>query len=381
MMNMVYFDNAATTKVDRNVGELLGEIFINDFGNASSTHALGARYKEMFLNARNNIANYLNCPSENILFTSGATESNNTAIANIINKATDKKRRVVVSPIEHPSVLEPIKRYQSTNAIELDYLCVDSSCKIDLDDMIAKMGDDVLAVIVMAVNNETGAIQPISDISNICKKHRAVFHCDFVQALGKIPFLPDSVDFASFSAHKIYGPKGIGLLYVKNPQLFHPYIFGGGQQSNYRSGTEPVELIVALELTFKNLYQCNVANNQHIKSLKACLMDRFKDCPDIRVNSSPDAVPHIISISINGVRSDSMSLIFQQKGVMVSQGSACSSNHDEKILSHVLLAMGLPDDRIRSSFRVSFGKYNTFDEVGYLADVIEEAVGKYKVRW
>lgn len=377
---MIYLDNAATTKTDKEIGYFIGKLFMNSYGNASSSHLIGMNYKNLFLKARKNIADYMNCKPENIIFTSGATESNNTAIKNIVDKAARGKRRLLVSEVEHPSVLEPVKRYQAEGKIDVEYIPVNKDCCVCLEYLKKRMGNDVAGVVVMAVNNEMGSIQPVKEIAELCRFYNAAFHCDYVQAFGKIPFYPECVDFASFSAHKIYGPKGIGILYVKKPEEFCPLIYGGGQQGNKRSGTEPVELILALEMTVKNLFEHMEDNNNHIYRLKKRLLEGLRDSDKVSINSPDNAVPHIVNLSISGIRSDVISLIFEQKGIMVSQGSACSSNHGEKILSHVLMAMGFPEERIRSSFRISFGKYNTVEEIDYVVSVITEAIEKYSIR-
>ncbi|MDR1639008.1 MAG: cysteine desulfurase [Clostridiales bacterium] len=376
---MYYFDSAATTKVDRDVGKLLGDLFANSFGNASSSHRLGEATKAEFAKAKEEIANCLGCGTGSIIFTSGATESNNTAVANIAGLAGPGKKRVIVSPIEHPSILEPLRHYEKLGAIDLDFLRVGQDCVVSVEELESKMGEDVAAVVVMAVNNETGAIQPVEEISKTCRQNGVAFHCDFVQGFGKIKFSPENYNFASFSAHKVYGPKGIGMLYVKNPEEFKPLMFGGGQQGGFRCGTEPVELIRALALTVTSLYRESEANNQYIKMLRGYMLDKLSDCPEVESNLPQGGVPHILNISVKGVRSDALALVFYQNDIMLSQGSACSSNHEEKSLSPVLLAMGLPEEKIRSSFRISFSKTNTIRDIEFVVDTIKNAVNKYKV--
>lgn len=378
---MIYLDNAATTKVDPEVSALLSDLFVHHYGNASSSHKLGVKYKNIWEKAKLQVASLLACKPENIIFTSGATESNNTFFYNIALQSTPDKRKVLVSPIEHPSVLEVAKSYQDRGMLDIELLAVNENGWVDVQDLRNRIDRSVAAVLVMAVNNETGVLQPVEEISKICREHHVHFHCDFVQALGRVVFCEALFDSASFSAHKVYGPKGIGALYIRSLDRFHPFVAGGGQQANLRSGTEPVELIAGFGLACEKLKHGFAEYNRHMRGLKECMLENIRDIPEIALNASQNTVPHIINLSIDGIRSDSLALIFEQNDVLISQGSACSSNQGHKKLSHVLTAMGLPEKKIRSSFRISFGQENTLEEVDFVCKLIKTSLEKYKVRW
>ncbi|MCL2425150.1 MAG: cysteine desulfurase [Oscillospiraceae bacterium] len=379
MMRMIYFDNAATTEADKDVRLAMTEVMVNHFGNASSLHAMGISSKKLLDNAKEQIVQLLNCNSGDVLFTSGATESNNAAIFNVSMRATVGKRRILVSPIEHPSVLETVSMYEKRGLFEVEMLAVRSDGLLDMEDFKAKVNKNILAVFVMAVNNETGVIQPICEISDICKENDIYFHCDFVQGLGKIEFSEALFDSASFSAHKVYGPKGIGALYIKNVSQFYPLIVGGGQQRGLRSGTEAIELVVGFGLACKQLKTNQERYYEHATDLKRALERGISEMPFINLNAEYNTIPHINNIYIEGVRSDVLALLFQQQGIAISQGSACSSNN-EKNVSYVLSAMGFSEQRIRSSFRVSFGKGNTSSDVEYMCKLFRDIHNKYGIK-
>jgi Cysteine sulfinate desulfinase/cysteine desulfurase and related enzymes len=367
----VYFDNSATTKVYPEVRDIMIKVMDEDYGNPSSLHLKGVAAEHYIKDSADIIAKTLKCLPEEIIFTSGGTESNNLAI---IGTALAKKRRgkhLITSSIEHASVLA-VMAFLEKEDFEVTYISPDSDGRVKPEDFADAVRDDTILVSCMHINNEIGAVQPIAEISKAVKKKNpsVVIHSDCIQSFGKIEVNPKKmgVDMLSVSGHKLHGPKGSGFLYVKKGTLLRPIIYGGGQQKNMRSGTENVPAIAglgtAVSITMKDMEQ----KMQYVSSLRDKLISGLTVLPDVYSNS--ETAPHIASISFTGVRAEVMLHALEDKGIYVSSGSACSSNKRRE--SAVLTAIGLDRDRLESTLRFSFNETNTEEEVDYTIKVIEE---------
>ena len=367
----VYFDNSATTKVYPEVRDIMIKVMDEDYGNPSSLHLKGVAAEHYIKDSADIIAKTLKCLPEEIIFTSGGTESNNLAI---IGTALAKKRRgkhLITSSIEHASVLA-VMAFLEKEDFEVTYISPDSDGRVKPEDFADAVRDDTILVSCMHINNEIGAVQPIAEISKAVKKKNpsVVIHSDCIQSFGKIEVNPKKmgVDMLSVSGHKLHGPKGSGFLYVKKGTLLRPIIYGGGQQKNMRSGTENVPAIAglgtAVSITMKDMEQ----KMQYVSSLRDKLISGLTVLPDVYSNS--ETAPHIASISFTGVRAEVMLHALEDKGIYVSSGSACSSNKRRE--SAVLTAIGLDRDRLESTLRFSFNETNTEEEIDYTIKVIEE---------
>ncbi len=371
---MIYLDNAATTKpCDAAVNAAVNAF--SDFGNPSSLHKMGLAAEKIIKSSTKSVSDLIGCNKNNIIFTSGGTESNNTAIFGTARLS--RKKHAVTSKIEHPSVLEPFKVLEN-NGWDVDYVNVDSSCMIDIDDLRSKLRADTALVSIMHVNNETGTVQPIEKIraliDEICPG--AAFHVDAVQSAGKLNINAEKmrIDLLSLSAHKINGIKGCGALYVN--KRTEPLIVGGGQQSNKRSGTENVPGIAAFGAAAE--YHKNNNDYERIQALRNKLLSGIlSEIPDTKYNgSSTDYSPYVLNISFLGIKSEILLHSLEAKGIFVSSGSACSSN--KPMPSHVLSAMGCTDAEIMSAIRFSFDSFSDYNELDEIVPIIKEEVGKIR---
>lgn len=378
-MNNVYFDNSATTKLDENVLKEMIPYFSEKYGNASSIYKLGRESRKAVEDSREKVAKILNCNSEEIYFTAGGSESDNTAIRGVAYAYKNKGNHIITSKIEHPAVLETCKQLEK-EGFDITYLDVDKDGFIKLDQLKSSIKSTTILISIMFANNEIGTIQPIKEIGKIAKEHKIIFHTDAVQAIGslKIDVKDMNIDLLSMSAHKFYGPKGIGALYVKKGINFQKFINGGHQERNKRAGTENVPAIVglgkAIEIAYENL-------DEHVEKIKK-LRDYYiseveKRIPYVKVNGSLEKrLPGNSNISFKFIEGEGILLNLDLKGICASSGSACTSGSLEP--SHVLLAIGLPHEIAHGSIRISIGKYNTKEEVDYLLDNIEEIVGRLR---
>ena len=366
-----YFDNSATTRVDDKVLEAMLPYFKEFYGNASSIYRLGQISKNKIEEVREDISKILGCNPDEIYFTSGGSESNNLALKGIMEANTGKGRHLITSVIEHPSVLNTAK-YLESIGYEVTYINVDSNGSVNLDELKNSIRQDTVLVSIMSANNEIGTIQNIDEISKICKENDVILHTDAVQAIGNIKIDLSNIDSLSLSSHKFYGPKGIGLLYVRKGILFNPIINGGHQEQNKRAGTENVAAIVgmgkALELVYSNLNE----KNKYISDLRDYFESEIKKViPSVRINGK-NRLPGVSNITIPGIENDTMVIGLDISDICVSSGSACTSGSIEP--SHVLKAIGLSDRESKCSIRISIGKYNTKEEVDYLVKSIKEVV-------
>ena len=373
----IYFDNAATTAVLPEVKDIMLETLDKDYGNPSSKHLKGVAAERYVSSARKNIAKIFKCESKEIYFTSGGTESNNIAIRGICEANKREGNHIITSRIEHASVYNPIL-YMEQNGYRVSFLDVDSKGIVNIRQLEELLGDDTVLVSVMAVNNEIGTVEPIKEISDVIqtfnkKNNKKVhFHVDAVQAFGKQIIYPGrmGIDAMSVSGHKIHGPKGSGALYVRNNVKIKPLVYGGGQEKDMRSGTENTTAIAgmgkAVELAYERLDQ----NCLIMDKVKKCLIQGAVSIDGVTDNSG-DA-PHIASLSFSGVKSEVLLHALEDKGIYVSSGSACSSNHPA--VSGVLKAIGQADELLDSTLRFSFCELNSVREAEYTVDVLKEIV-------
>ena len=373
----VYLDNSATTKVFPEVAELMAKVMLEDYGNPSSLHFKGLDGENYIKKAKEQIAKVLKVNEKEIYFTSGGTESDNLAI---IGCAMANKRagmHLITTKIEHPAVLETMK-YLEQQGFEVTYLPVNEYGQIRLEDLKAAMRRDTILVSIMHTNNEIGALQPIAEAGALIKamNPRCLFHVDAVQGFGKCRIWPKKmmVDLLSVSAHKIHGPKGIGFLYVGEKVKILPINYGGGQQKGMRSGTENVPAIAGLGLATQMIYSNLETDVEYIYKIRETFVQGVSLMEGITVNgkSGKDTSCHVVSVSFAGVRSEVLLHALEDKGVCVSAGSACASNHPQT--SETLKAIGVEKHLLDSTIRFSFSVFTTMEEIEYTLQALREIV-------
>ncbi len=372
---MAYFDNSATTKPTENVINAVTFALTECWGNPSSLHSLGSEANNALVKAKKQVSSLLGCQSENFFFTSSGTAANNTAIFGAYEKQKRLGNRIVTTSIEHPSVLEPIKKLEQ-NGVEVIRINPDKTGKINEDEFFSAINDKTILVSCMAVNNEVGSIMPVPVIKSAVKRAKspALIHTDCVQAFGKIPLSPNSLgaDIITVSAHKIHGPKGIGGIYLKAKNIIKPYMLGGEQESNIFAGTQGMPAILGFGKAAEE--SKNITENaEKVRNLKNYLLENIKDLKSVTINSPIDAIPYILNLSILGLPSQPIVNFMSERNIQISAGSACKMGHR----SPVLTAMGLDSKIIDSAVRISFSRYNTEDEVNLLIDAIKEINQKY----
>lgn len=357
-----YLDNSATTRVDRDVAALIDKVMLEDYGNPSSLHGKGFAAEKYITHAREIFADILKCDKSEIFFTSGGTESNNTAI---IGSAFANKRRgmhLITTRIEHAAVAAPMK-FLSEQGYSIDYLDVDSTGHIDLKQLESLLTPDTILVSIMHVNNEIGALEPVAEAGRLIhsKVPDCLFHVDDIQGFGKLRLIPKNayIDLLSVSSHKLHGPKGVGLLYKNRRAKVSPIIFGGGQQNGMRSGTENVPGIAGFALAAKKMYDSFDSNYAHFETLHDIFIKEISSIEGITINGGD--VPYIISVTADGVRAEVLLHALEEKGVYVSAGSACSSNRPS--VSATLKAIAVPEQALDSTVRFSFSVHTEEDEI------------------
>ena len=371
----VYFDNAATTKVMPCVRDIMLETLDVNYGNPSSRHIKGVDAEKYLRYAKNVLSKQLKCEPKEITFTSGGTEANNLAIIGIAQANKRAGNHIITTGIEHPSVYEPILHLESLG-FRVTFLPVGTDGKVDLDALRMELCDETILVSTMAVNNEIGTIEPIEEIATIIKAYNEehgkeiVYHVDAIQAFGKQILYPKRIGIhaMSMSGHKIHGPKGSGALFVDSRVKIVPIVFGGGQEKGLRSGTENTAAIAGFGKATEEMYANLEDNLSKIRLVKNAFVDKVTTIEGV-TNNSGEAV-HIASISFKGVKSEVLLHALEEKGIYVSSGSACSSNHPA--LSGVLKAIGLEKELLDSTLRFSFCEYNTLEEVEYTISVLKE---------
>lgn len=371
----VYFDNSATTKVLDSVKDIVVKTMTEDYGNPSAKHLKGVEAERYIRQAREEIARTLKVKEKEILFTSGGSESNNMAL---IGTALANKRagnHIITTNIEHPSVYNTLS-YVESLGFEVTYLRVDSKGHISLEELKEAVRPETILVSVMYVNNEVGAVEPVEEISKIIKtaNPNAIFHVDAIQGYGKFRIYPkrQGIDLLSVSGHKIHGPKGVGFLYIDEKIKVKPLIYGGGQQKGMRSGTENVPGVAGLGVAAKEAYTDFDAKMDRLYELKDYMIDRIGEIEGSHVNSERgrESAPQILSVSFDKVRSEVLLHALEERGIYVSSGSACSSNHPA--VSGTLKGIGVKKELLDSTLRFSFCVHNTKEEVDYCIDTLKE---------
>lgn len=374
-MKTIYFDHAATTAVASEVKEAMEPYFCENYGNASSLYELGYKSKEAINIARVNVAKAINAKPNEIYFTSCGSESDNLAIKGVARAHRQNGNHIITSRIEHPAVINTCRQLEK-EGFRVTYLNVDKNGFIDLEELKNSINSKTILVSIMFANNEVGTIEPIKEISRIVHSNNAIFHTDAVQAVGniKIDVKEMGIDLLSMSAHKFYGPKGVGALYVRDSIDFIQLQNGGHQENDKRAGTENVAGIVglgkAIEMANGNVRQ----NNEKLLNLRNYCIEQIKNrIPYIRINGDLNSrLPGNINISFLYVNGKDLVKLLAKKGICTSSGSACSSGLPRP--SHVLLAMGLSEDIASSALRITLGKENTKEEIDYFVGELEKIV-------
>lgn len=382
-MNEIYFDNAATTRVSDSVYEVMLDKFKNVYGNASTLYALGRESHTLLEDSRTIIAKSINADPDEIVFTSGGTEGDNTAIMQTAIARKKLGKHIITTAIEHQAILQPLKYLEENEGFEVTYLPVDENGNIKLADFKAALRPDTILVTIMSGNNEVGSVMPIHEIGEILKDHQAWFHTDAVQAYGllDIDVKRDHIDMLSTSAHKLNGPKMMGFLYKRTGVNFPSFIKGGEQEEKRRAGTENVPGIAGFAQAAKDVSVTEKQARQNkYYGFKQQIVNRLKENNvDFAINGEirPDNLNHVLNIWLKGISTYVMQTNLDLAGIAVSGGSACTAGSIEP--SHVLTAMyGEGSPRISESIRISFGRYNTEAEVNQLIDVIVKIVSRLK---
>lgn len=371
----IYFDNSATTPVFPCVREVMMRTMEDDFGNPSSMHRKGMDAENYIRTAKTQIAKTLKVDGKEILFTSGGTESNNTAILGTVSANPRLGKHLITSAIEHPSVANTM-HWLEGQGYRVTYLPVDHEGRISLEDLAAAIDDETILVSIMMVNNEIGTREPIEEISRVIKEKNpnTIFHVDAVQAYGKYVIRPKKwgIDLMSVSGHKIHGPKGIGFLYIRDKVKINPIIFGGEQQKGLRSGTENVPGIAGLGAAAEEIYREHESRTAYLYGCKSRMTEGLLQLEGVTVNGPAvdDGAPHVVSASFAGVRSEVLLHALEDKGIYVSAGSACASNHPG--LSSTLVAIGLDPKLLDCTLRFSFSIFTTEEEVDETLKALKE---------
>lgn len=371
----IYFDNSATTPVFPCVREVMMRTMEDDFGNPSSMHRKGVDAENYIRTAKTQIAKTLKVDEKEILFTSGGTESNNTAILGTVSANPRLGKHLITSAIEHPSVANTM-HWLEGQGYRVTYLPVDHEGRISLEDLAAAIDDETILVSIMMVNNEIGTREPIEEISRVIKEKNpnTIFHVDAVQAYGKYVIHPKKwgIDLMSVSGHKIHGPKGIGFLYIRDKVKINPIIFGGEQQKGLRSGTENVPGIAGLGAAAEEIYREHESRTAYLYGCKSRMTEGLLQLEGVTVNGPAvdDGAPHVVSASFAGVRSEVLLHALEDKGIYVSAGSACASNHPG--LSSTLVAIGLDPKLLDCTLRFSFSIFTTEEEVDETLKALKE---------
>lgn len=365
---MIYLDYSATTKTSDEVLDTFVRCSKEFIGNPNSLHELGVKSKNMIDSATKQIANLLNVKENEIIYTSGSSESNNLAIKGICEKYKNRGKHIITTSLEHSSIYGPID-YLIDNGYSVDFVKLDSNGQVDLEDLKNLIKEDTILVSINSVNSEIGILQPIEEISKIVKEYpKCFFHSDMTQAIGKIPVDISNIDLVSFSAHKFFGIKGIGVLVKKEKIELTPLIHGGKSTTVYRSGTPCLPLIVsiskALRLALENLSD----KEKYVTELNTYLKSQLKVYDKVKINSNTKSIPHILNISILGVKPETMLHALESKGIYVSTQSACSASNSK---SKAVYALTHDTERASSSIRISLSHLTTIEELNEFIKVFD----------
>ena len=373
VMKKVYLDNASTTKIRKEVIQEMTTILADDYGNPSSTHSLGRNAKSILELSRKSIAKQLNCTSQEIIFTSCGTESNNWILRSAVKDL--RVKRIITSKIEHHAVLHVIQALQNEYNIQVDYVSIKPNGEIDFNDLVELLSQEIKTLVsLMHVNNEIGTVLDLNKVGRICKQNNALFHSDTVQSVGKteIDLQSIPVDFIVASAHKFHGPKGIGFAFVRRKSGLRPLFYGGEQEKGLRPGTEGVHQIagmaMALELSYANLE----SDRKHISDLRSYLINQLElTFPEYKINGNQDGFYAILNVMLPFSEDKTAMILFHldMKGIAISRGSACQSGSISP--SHVLDEILSKEDSIKPSLRISFSHYNTKEDIDYLIESLK----------
>lgn len=375
----VYLDNAATTKLLPPVQEAMKRALDEVYGNPSSLHRMGLEAEKLVKAARKSLAKASGAKEKEIFFTSGGTEANNWALVESVRRHIKRGAHIITTTVEHPSVLETIKRLEAEGA-SVSYLPVDSNCSIEIDNLLSEIRDNTVLISVMHANNEVGSIMPVDKISQIAKERNIPFHSDCIQTFGKLESLPRA-QMRSLSGHKVHGPKGIGALLVDEAYNLPPFILGGGQENRQRSGTENVAGIVGFAAACQAVRagDLDLAGSE-MEKLRNYLADELVSVlPDCRINTpiaGGRALPNILNISFLATKSEVIIHMLEEEGVYISAGSACSAKSSD--WSHVLSAMNLNKEAIEGAVRISLSRLTTKEEIDYSCEKIVKAVTNFR---
>ena len=377
-MKLVYLDNAATTKMSKRVIEEMIESFENIYGNPSSTHTLGQKAKAVVENARHIVAKNLKVEAKEIVFTSGGAEGNNLVIKGFLKQNKDKGKHIITTKIEHSTVLKTFESLEK-QGYDVTYIDVTKDGIIDVEKLKKAVRKDTALVSVMFVNNETGVIQPIKEIGEFLKEKEIFFHTDAVQAIGKFEIYPKElrIDALTVSSHKFYGPKGTGFVFIDKKYNIEKEIFGGSQERNRRAGTENVNGILGTGVALGEVYENMEVIFEHEKKIQEYLEEKLKNeigrIQKVEINGENSRrVKNITNVLIENTDIQMLLVALDMRGICVSGGSACMSGSLEN--SYVLKAMGLNDEKLKSSFRISIGKDTTIEEIDYFIENLKEII-------
>ena len=376
---MIYLDHSATSPVDPEVFKAMEPYFINSYGNASTLYSFGREARKVMEESRKMVASLIGADPDEIIFTSGGTESDNISIKGTAYRLKDKGNHIITSNIEHPAVDETCK-YLEKNGFEVTYLPAGEEGIVKVEDLEKAITDKTILITIMHANNEVGTIQPIKEIGKVARKHKIYFHTDAVQSVGKIPVDVNelNVDMLSLSAHKLYGPKGIGALYIKKGVRLEPIFHGGGHEKGIRPGTENIAGIVGLgkacQIAEENLEE----TMQYVTSLRDEIIEKvLSEVEESYLNGHPTKrLPNNINFRFTSIEGESLVLHLDSKGIASSTESACSSKNQEP--SHVLTALGLENVDAYGSLRLTLGKENKKEEIDYIVESVKESVEKLR---
>lgn len=373
-----YLDNSATTRAFPEVGELVYKVMCQDFGNPSSMHRKGVEAEHYIKDAKESLAKILKVNTKEIFFTSGGTESDNLALIGCARANKRRGNHLITTSIEHDAILNTMRYLEEEEGFRVTYLPVDSNGKVSLEALQEALCPETILVSIMYVNNEVGTVQPVEEAAKIVKEYNSniLVHSDAVQGFGKYYIYPkrQKIDLLSVSGHKIHGPKGVGFIYIGEKVKIRPILFGGGQQKDMRSGTENVPGIAGLGLAAKMSYQDLDMKVALMRELKAHFLEGLKQIDDITIHGVTDegSAPHIISVGVAGIRSEVLLHTLEEKGIYVSSGSACASNHPA--VSGVLKSIGAEQKYLDSTIRFSMSEFTTKEEIDYVLETLYNCI-------
>ena len=374
----VYLDNSATTRAYDCVGDLVRKVMCQDYGNPSSMHAKGVQAEHYIKETKEILAKLLKVKDKEIVFTSGGTESDNLALIGAARANRRRGNHLITSSIEHPAILNTMRYLEEEEDFRVTFLPVDRYGRVNLEAFKEALCPETILVSIMYVNNEVGSVQPVQQAADIVKAYNKdiLFHVDAVQGFGKYRIYPkkEKIDMLSLSGHKIHGPKGTGALYIGEQVKIRPIVFGGEQQKNIRSGTENVPGIAGLGLAAKTIYDGLEEKVARMRALKARFIEGVQKLDDITIHGLYDetSAPHIISVGFAGVRSEVLLHALEEKGIYVSSGSACASNHPA--ISGVLKGIGAQKEYLDATLRFSMSEFTTEEEIDYTLETLYNLV-------